>query len=34
MNEQVSVYEKSKNFSRDNMTEQDLDLLITNLTKN
>ena len=34
MNEQVSVYEKIEDFSRDNMTEQDLDLLITNLTKN
>ena len=33
MNEQVSVYEQIEEFSRDNMTEQDLDLLITNLTK-
>jgi len=33
MNEQVAVYEAVENFAKANMEEQDLDLLITNLTK-
>jgi len=33
MNEQITVYETVETFAKANMEEQDLDLLITNLTK-
>lgn len=33
MSEQVSIYEKIEEFAKSNMGEQDLDVIITNLTK-